>query len=73
MRGRKHRDWSGRIDQCAYCLGPNDRAHEVNRNGLPPTRCSRCKRDFAPVPQMGDAERERIAAMLARPTWEAVR
>jgi hypothetical protein len=29
---RKHPRWSGSIHQCAYCLGPNDRAARLDRH-----------------------------------------
>jgi hypothetical protein len=71
MKGRKLKDWSGDPAECAYCLGPNDRQHHRNHNGTLSTRCSNCIGAEAPPPSMlSPAERERIAAMLAKPTWE---
>jgi hypothetical protein len=66
---RKHPRWNGDPAQCAYCLGPNDRATHRNRNSLPPTRCSACAGITPPADVLSPAERQRIADMLSRPTW----
>ena len=77
---RKHRDnwlaeYSRRrsLGQCVLCKRPVDRTGLVGRNRTRATHCSSCAETRRKYNQcayvMSKAERERIQAMLDKPTW----